>query len=514
MDNFSKDNMKNSVVFAFQLVFVLHLSAQLPSGAQAPDFTATDLNGQTWHLYDLLESGKIVILEVGATWCQPCWAYHSSGVMQDLYEEHGPQGDGRLQVLYVEGDPHTNLDCLHGLPGCNGYTPGDYTAGIDYPIFDNAAIADSFQVNYFPTLFVICPNKKLYEVNPVGAEALWEEAQKCPVASGTNNAGIFQYSPGTDLREICGTQNLSPSFNLVNLGSATLESATIELKWNNSTVQTMNWYGSLPVYGETPITLDAVPTSGAGTLRTQIVSVNGGSDDDASNNLKINNFTAAPEFSSQQVILKIRTDNYAIETYWELRDDQGNVLDHGGNENVGPNGGNVIFDLTPGVGTYPNNALIKDTLALPVGGCYSLHFVDAYGDGMCCNFGNGYYKLYNIDNPVVPIMTGDEFAANDNRRFGALSNSVAVGEATESFNLEIYPNPASDQLFMKWEMLKPTTVQGAVYNALGECVYRFENNQKSSDLQILTLNGWTQGMYWLELRAEDERVVRKFLIQQ
>ena len=55
--------MKKYAVFALGLVFVSALSAQLPSGAQAPDFTATDLNGQTWNLYDLLASDKIVVLD-------------------------------------------------------------------------------------------------------------------------------------------------------------------------------------------------------------------------------------------------------------------------------------------------------------------------------------------------------------------------------------------------------------------------------------------------------------------
>ena len=507
--------MKKYAVFALGLVFVSVLSAQLPSGAQAPDFTATDLNGQTWNLYDLLASDKIVVLEVSATWCPPCWAYHNSGAMQDLYAAHGPQGDNRLQVLYVEGDPNTNVDCLHGLPGCNSYSPGSYVDGVTYPVFDNAAIADSFQITYFPSVLIICPNKKVYEVNPVGPDALWEKARECPVASGINNAGIFEYDPGTSLHEICGTANLAPSFNLVNLGVASLQSATIELQWENSTVQTLEWYGNLPKYGETPISLDNWPVNGSGTLKTLVTSVNNGGDDDFSNNVQVNNFSIAPEFNSQQVILKIRTDNYALETYWELRDDLGNVLDHGGNENVGPNGGNVIFDLTPGVGTYPNNALIKDTLTLPGGGCYSLHFVDAYGDGMCCNFGNGYYKLYNIDNPVIPIMTGDEFGAYDNRGFGTQS-SVAVLETAGDFGLELYPNPASEQLFLEWDMPESVPVRGTVYNALGQSVFTFQPEKTGPEHRnaVLSLQNWQPGMYWLHLQAGRETVVRKFTVQR
>lgn len=507
--------MKKYPVFALCLVIMLRLSAQLPSGAVAPDFTATDINGQSWNLYDILASGKIVVLEVSATWCPPCWAYHNSGAMQDLYAAHGPAGDNRLQVLYVEGDPDTNVDCLNGLPGCNDYSPGSYVEGVTYPVFDNAAIADSFQITYFPTVMVICPNKKVYEVNPVGPELLWEEAQKCPVTSGMNNAGIFQYNPGSALREICGTVPLAPSFNLVNLGSQNLQSATIELQWNNSTVQTLEWNGDLPVYGETQITLDNWPVSGSGMLKTIISSVNNGGDDDFSNNVEVDNFSPALEFNSQQVILKIRTDEYALETYWELRDESGNVLDHGGNENVGPNGGNIVFDLTPGVGTYPNNALIKDTLTLPTPGCYSIHFVDAYGDGMCCNFGNGYYKLYNIDNPVIPIMSGGEFGAYDDRGFGVQTTS-AVSSAGQATDFKLYPNPADFQVFITWEMTAPVQMHGFVYNTLGQCVYTFDPEKAAAGVHhaVLPVQDWPNGIYWMLLQLGAEQVLRKFMVQR
>lgn len=507
--------MKKYPVFAFWLVIVLRLSAQLPSGAVAPDFTATDINGQSWHLYDILASGKIVVLEISATWCPPCWAYHNSGAMQELYAAHGPAGDNTLQVLYVEGDPDTNVDCLNGLPGCNDYSPGSYVNGVTYPIFDNAAIADSFQVSYLPAVLIICPNKKTYVVNPVSADALWEEAQKCPVAYGTNNAGIFQYTPGSALREICGALPMTPSFNLVNLGSAPLQSATIELKWDNNTIQTLEWYGNLPVYGEAPIVLDSWPVNSPGMLKTIISTVNDGGDDDFSNNVKIDHFSVAPDFNSQQVILKIRTDDYAIETYWELRDDMGNVLDHGGNENVGPNGGNVAYELTPGPGTYPNNALIKDTLSLPEPGCYSLHFVDAYGDGMCCNFGSGYYKLYNIDNPVIPIMSGDEFGAYDDRGFGALATS-AVSDNHRAYNLKLYPNPVGNQLFVEWEIAGHAQTRCAVFNALGQMVYSFDPETTYAGIHtaILSVKGWPEGIYWMHIQMGESSVVRKFSVQR
>ena len=60
--------------------------AQLPNGSIAPDFTATDINGNEHNLYALLDSGYQVILNFDATWNSPGWAYHEDGILETLYE--------------------------------------------------------------------------------------------------------------------------------------------------------------------------------------------------------------------------------------------------------------------------------------------------------------------------------------------------------------------------------------------------------------------------------------------
>ena len=55
----------------FLLTFLLfsginNFAQWLEPGEVAPDFTATDLDGNTWHLQEILDSGKSVLLMFGS----------------------------------------------------------------------------------------------------------------------------------------------------------------------------------------------------------------------------------------------------------------------------------------------------------------------------------------------------------------------------------------------------------------------------------------------------------------
>ena len=508
--------MNNSkIILLFLTLAIGRLSAQLPAGTVAPDFIATDVNGQNWHLYDLLAQDKIVILEFGATWCSPCWAYHNGGALQDFYAAHGPNGDGRAQILFIESDPNTNVDCLYGQAGCNGMSLGNWVSGVPFPVINNDYIANTYQLSYYPTLFVVCPNQKVYEVGQFDADKLWEKATQCPVAFGTNNAGIFEFYSGTDLHEICGNQQLAPSFKLTNLGANALTSATLELKWNNSLLQTMQWTGYLPLYGEADISFNNFDLGGAGIMESKITQVNAQpNEDDSTNNVYSQPFTSALEFNSTKIILKLRTDNFGAETYWELRDDTENVLDHGGNEAVGPNGGGKYFSINGGPGAYGNLAFIKDTLDLPAPGCYSIHFVDAYGDGMCCGFGSGFYRLYNLDNSAVPVLSGGEFEAYDHRGFGAQGVTKVVETRADPLDLHVFPNPVSAELNINFQLAAPAPVTATVFDAQGKMVYQEAMGTRSGEQTWkVPVGSWSPGLYLLRLQAIGyAAVVKSFLV--
>jgi len=133
--------------------------AQLPDGSIAPDFTATDISGVEHNLYDILDQGKKVILEFGATWSGPDWGYHTSGVLEGLHNTYGPDGTDELRIFFIESDDSTTAAELNGT---GAYTVGDWVAVTSYPIIDDGeAIFNSYENSYYPTIYTVCPNRIL-----------------------------------------------------------------------------------------------------------------------------------------------------------------------------------------------------------------------------------------------------------------------------------------------------------------------------------------------------------------
>lgn len=147
-------------------IFASEIQAQLVAGDTAPDWTLTDLNGNSQNLYSILESGKTVVIDISAIWCPPCWQYHSSGELENFYDNYGPEGTNEAMVFMIEGDGLTNTACLYGQTGCNDNTEGDWVTGTPYPICDpdemgaNDIFSD-YALTFYPTVFLICPDKKI-----------------------------------------------------------------------------------------------------------------------------------------------------------------------------------------------------------------------------------------------------------------------------------------------------------------------------------------------------------------
>lgn len=147
----------------FILISALMLNVcAMAQGSVAPDWTQTDINGTEHNLYTYLEQGKVVILDMSATWCGPCWSFHQAHYLQSLHDQFGPNGTNEAVVIFYEDDVQTTLADLQGT-GSNTY--GNWVQGVTYPIINATQGLPSVYGAGYPTISVICHADKKIKDN-------------------------------------------------------------------------------------------------------------------------------------------------------------------------------------------------------------------------------------------------------------------------------------------------------------------------------------------------------------
>ncbi|MTI21304.1 hypothetical protein E1176_09765, partial [Fulvivirga sp. RKSG066] len=173
--------------------------------------------------------------------------------------------------------------------------------------------------------------------------------------------------------------------------------------------------------------------------------------------------------SESAMELTIVLDNYPEETSWEIK--QGSsVLVSGGTYGSSPDGSTVIENFT----------LAK--------GCYDFVIYDAYGDGICCSYGNGSYQL-TADGSTV--ASGGSFGASETTNFclgGATARSQAGRVITtqpgeDAKGLLLFPNPARNSITI--QSGKMSDIRYQIFDVAGK---KWLSGQASGNLNTIDIS--------------------------
>jgi len=472
---------------------ITSVNAQTPVGTLVGNFTLTDLNGTSHILFDYLDAGKTVVIDVSATWCGPCWTYHNTNALNDFYNAKGPNGTDEAMVFFIEGDVQTSVECLSGNAGCvdpnnNNTSRGDWVTGENMP-FINLTTTASFEnsgldIAYFPVMYVICPNRTVYKsgvAGSIGTLALLNSyIGGCPApATDPSDVAVLVNKGATAHCEGAYT----PKVQIQNNGTTVLTNATVSISQGGTVVSTGTYTGSLATYGVSTITCTAIPNFTGGSLN---VTVTTAGDATAANNTL--NIAIAPAATavSQLVTIHITSDRYGTETTWKLKNAAGLVIQSGG----------------PYADLATNTTLVQPVISaeLNPSECYSFEIFDSYEDGMCCAYGNGGYEIKDAAGTV--ITSGGEFTDSELKLFK--TGVLGINEL-DLVAMNVYPNPASTEVNVSFEaknanyMVKLIDLQGRVIsnqnltNLNGTQVISIstENVAKGSYIVSITSNGMT-----------------------
>lgn len=474
--------------FSLTLFAGLSANAQLPAGSLAPDFTLTDINGVTHNLYTYLDQGYTVFIDVSATWCGPCWNYHNTNALEDLWVSHGPAGGNGVSanttddvmVIFIEGDGTTTDAELHGGAG----SQGDWVTGVSHPIIDPAAsIIDAFNndyaIGYFPTIYKICPNRIINEPGQQSAANLYSGVADCPApASDPTDVAYLSYN---GLGSICGPANYTPKVTIQNNGLTPLTDATVTIKEGTTVVSTGTYTGSLNTYQTAMVTCSVIANYSGGNLSVEVTATG---ENNVANNTSSTTVLGAVSVKNR-ILLDITTDGYASETSWKIK-----------------NSSNAVVPGTTDP-TLANNTTYNFVYNLTTLGCYTFSITDSYGDGIT----PGTINVRDIAGTV--IWNDDAFGSGVDVPFKVteIISTAGIDEATKDF-IKVYPNPSKGNVTINSDILtqyssielvdqlgrvlgswdvnntQMTVDMGSVANGNYTLVFKGENGNHTQKIQI------------------------------
>ena len=519
----------------------------LANTATAQNWTATDINGVEHTLQDYLDDGKTVLVDLSAHWCGPCWGWHQSGVMEELYEKFGPNGTDDLMIFMIDGSggsyPLSTLALLQGASG----SQGDWTAGTHYPIIGpymdgttggshGRDVANNYSFGGFPTLFVHCPGSTTgVEISRAGYDAFLEDwLTKCPAGFTDETNDVMLLDHSTD---ICPGDNAE--LKLFVKGTQDLTSATFELKntSDGSLHSTIDWTGNISSPSIQTITLTELPVFSNIDVDIEVTSVNGGMDDDPSGNIEHYIFRAGGT-EDFNITLEIDLDGWASEIGWNLKGSDGSVLD------------------SKATGSYgSNNTTVTENITLTNDDCFIFEMLDTYGDGMSGNAfrlkdasGNVFFEApfsgqsvpantlisdesrfvaskdddndglnnlsenalgtnpSNADTDSDGTNDGDEVAAGTDP---LVADGVNIIDLTKVDNYEVYPNPTSDVVTVEINTNQEGTVNVDLVNILGQTV---ATNNDVNDKVTFDVSNLNSGIYLVKTTLDGKVVATSQLM--
>ncbi len=246
----------------------------------------------------------------------------------------------------------------------------------------------------------------------------------------------------------CGNEVLV-NVSVTNYGEATFNDTRIEVISNGLAVDTVMYDFGIPYQAEVQIGITVTENLNQtdNEIILNLLSVNGAQDAILDNNST--SYTTDLDSDFDNITLIIKADNYPEETTWELYDINNNQV--------------VSTGDLDGVA---DQETVTEDICVDYGACYTFTLYDSFGDGICCNFGQGNFMLMN--------SSGDTLAVNDGD-FDHFTEEVFCPSALGcAFTADVAVTPASEENASDGSITVNPTAGAEPYS------YSFDNGQTYS----------------------------------
>ena len=471
-----------------------------PSGAvNRSDYTA--LNRGQWAAYASQQMGQVAECNVaGQAVVNPATRIAKITV-EVYYTGNSVEANNYLTVMMLQ-------DSIWGSQSGGAYNPEQYVGGnYCHMHILRSTVTPTWGEQIAPTTAGTLITKEYeYEIpasigNPNGVEvdldnitflALVTEGVKTPgnatrpilnaceltTLQGTEEA-IYPYVANVSSASGISCQE-TRTFNIsvTNGGLDEITSLKFEAYVDGELKGEQEWEGSIASYAGTMLEMDIDVPGGTHVVEFKIVEANGAAFDFAKSIttsfdewVNVNMSADIEDFT-----IEVMQDKYGNQITWELLGSDMSVLASGG-------------PYTMLVGGSAATQMHQATVSLPKGECVKFVIRDDVGNGICCQYGEGYYKIKNSAGDVV--VDGDGDFGSEASILLSLGQGESVAETvTPEYN--IFPNPVKDVLTVKGENMS----QIVIYNSIGQLVETI--NATENEVKV-NVNSYKNGMYFINV---------------
>jgi len=314
------------------------------------------------------------------------------------------------------------------------------------------------------------------------------------------NVGLLNAQPFRDdatLVDILGMQcncmpeGYDPVVLIRNDGTAPLAVCTLQVWRNGAFLYNHVFQPTVPLatgQSERVVLPMVAPVSSATQLEYRIISVNGNEDQGANGNIlqEVPNFILTEGWTSA---LEINLFLGSFGPYaWVIRDRFGADVASGG----------------------PHAGPFEESINLMQTGCHSLRLEDLSGNSLM----DVLYVFQNEGGGGSGTVNGGNLLAFDHFPFLVDRLVTGIAAAPDKGMFKVYPNPATDRLFLDLSSIPQGAFEAEFIDASGRSMHRLSMTAGTDGMPSLDLGALAPGLYTLVIRHEQGLVHRSPVVVQ
>lgn len=289
---------------------------------------------------------------------------------------------------------------------------------------------------------------------------------------------------------LCDEDRITPRVTLKNNGTTVVTIMTVTYGVVGEPQYTYAWTGSLQPGQTVNVDLPMITVPTGEHVLTVVVSAPNGTPDPVPTN-DTWTFPFVVNSPGDEVIFALTLDNYGTDITWTLESAAGTLLYEGG----------PYEDFDEG-------EVIQVPFCL-TNGCYTFTIDDVFGDGICCDEGNGSYVIYGPDSLILAESDGQYGSQNINE---FCVEVVGIPERIDAGSLLLLPNPSVGPVTLRLSGISGTA-RWQLLDAAGRNILQGSILAGQQEHHI-DLSGITSGIYLMQVVHAGGRLARSIVLQR